>query len=66
MSGHLRRLLETLGIRREARQVETLADYLDVAPDDQVGGDAGPGRDESEAETAELGQPENASGEAAS
>jgi hypothetical protein len=30
LAGHLRRLLEALGIRRDARQVETLADYLDT------------------------------------
>jgi hypothetical protein len=30
LAGHLRRLFEVLGIRREAQQVETLADYLDT------------------------------------
>jgi hypothetical protein len=78
-SNSLRRLLESTGLKRRARDVTpTLADYLDeivarrgqveaAVQDGQADGDGGSGRDESEAEATEIpDESENASSGATS
>jgi hypothetical protein len=78
-TSHLRRLFETLGIKRQSHDVTpSLEDYLneivarreearDAAQDGQADGDGGPGGDDSEVEATEIsGEPENASGGVAS